>query len=82
MTVTMLLPRTDAVRSMRLGLLRQQLTATRWRVTTRDGSVVGYLDSASTEGRVRAMRMRRDRRGFIPVGDFGGFEEAFEALAF
>lgn len=81
MTVTTLFPRTQAVHSERLGLVRKQITPTRWRITTRCGLVVGYLDDSAAEGRVRAMRMRRDRRGFTLVGDFAAFEDAFEALA-
>lgn len=81
MTVTMLFPRAQAVYSERLGLVRKQITPTRWRITTAAGVVVGYLDNFAAEGRVRAMRMRRDRRSFTLVGDFAAFEDAFEALA-
>lgn len=81
MSIAVLLPRAAAVVTTRRGLERRQLNPELWRVTRRDGAVVGYVELLDDVARrFRAKRMNRDRRGFTPLGVFGDFEEAFDAL--
>jgi hypothetical protein len=63
------------VRELHDGLLR---------VTRPDGAVLGYVERMhEPQGeRFRAKRLRRDARGFVPLGDFWALQDAVDCLRF
>ncbi|KAB1656912.1 hypothetical protein F8O01_09475 [Pseudoclavibacter chungangensis] len=76
-----MLPRAVDVVTTRRGLERRQVNPTLWRITRRDGAVVGYVEHLQSSARpFRAKRMNADRRGFTSLGDFDDFEDAFDVL--
>ncbi len=52
-----------------------------WRVTAASGIVLGYVEEVENEGRLRyrATRLHPPLR-LLPIGEFGGREEAAECL--
>jgi hypothetical protein len=55
----------------------------RWRITRRDGEILGYVDhSPEVDGHpFHARRMQVVQRRFIPVGDFWTLQDAIDALS-
>ncbi|MEO7350176.1 MAG: hypothetical protein ABIW32_10050 [Terrimesophilobacter sp.] len=55
-----------------------------WRVTRRDGEVLGYVEgfSESRGRRFRSKRLIVLRKTFVPLGEFWNFDDAVDCLRF
>jgi hypothetical protein len=75
---------TEPTSYMRFGVAIIQLHDDLWRVTRRNGEVLGYVErSASAAGpRFVAKRMLQRQRRFLPIGEFWSMDDAMDCFRF
>lgn len=68
----------------RFGVAMIQLHDDLWRVTRRNGEVLGYVERSTTAAghRFVAKRMLQRQRRFLPVGDFWSLDDAMDCFRF
>lgn len=68
----------------RFGVVVIQLHDDLWRVTRRDGDVLGYVErSTSSSGNCFvAKRMLQRQRRFLPIGEFWSLNDAMDCFRF
>lgn len=68
----------------RTGVTVIQLHDDLWRVTRRDGEVLGYVERSTAAGghRFQAKRMLPRQRRFLPIGQFWSLDDAMECFRF
>lgn len=64
------------------GILAVQLHDALWRITRRDGEVLGYVELFDDAGvpRYRAKRMIVRRQMFVPIGEFWTMDDALDCF--
>lgn len=53
-----------------------------WRITRRDGEVLGYIERSDTAAGARYLAKRMRQRRFFPVGEFWDFGTAVDCFRF
>jgi len=68
----------------RFGVGLIQLHDDLWRVTRRDGEVLGYVERSTTPAghRFVAKRMLQRQRRFLPIGEFWSLDDAMDCFRF
>ncbi|CAN5255937.1 hypothetical protein BH11ACT4_BH11ACT4_21280 [soil metagenome] len=74
----------DQTATTRFGVAVIQLHDELWRVTRRNGEVLGYVERSTTAAghRFVAKRMLQRQRRFLPVGEFWSIDDALDCFRF